>query len=82
MATTSNRNRQQVTVDLLDEGLLAPDDVALLLKVDLRTLANWRYRGFGPIFTKLGGIVRYTRSDVNEFVASSRQSMTGHALAA
>lgn len=82
MATNSNRNRQQVTVDLLDEGLLAPDDVALLLKVDLRTLANWRYRGFGPIFTKLGGIVRYTRSDVNEFVASSRQSMTGHALAA
>jgi predicted site-specific integrase-resolvase len=79
---TSNRNRQQGRVDLIDEGLLSPDDVALLLKVDLRTLANWRYRGFGPIFTKLGGIVRYTRSDVNEFVASSRQSITGHALAA
>jgi hypothetical protein len=82
MATKSVKNREQRNVDLLDQGLLSPEDVALLLKVDLRTLANWRYRGFGPIFTKLGGIVRYTRSDVNDFVTSSRQSMTGHALAA
>ena len=82
----AGRNKQQgtevVSVDFLSQGLLTPDEVAALLRVDERTLSNWRYRGIGPIFSKVGGLVRYTRSDVNSFVSHSRQAMTGHALVA
>jgi hypothetical protein len=71
-----------LTVEYVGSGLLTPDEVAILLRVDERTLANWRYRGIGPIFTKLGGLVRYARRDLDEFVMQSRQKMTGHELAA
>lgn len=82
MSARNSKSASPVTRNFTEDGLLTPDDVASLLQVDLRTLANWRYKGVGPVFTKLGGIVRYTRTDVNDFVASSRHSMTGHALAA
>lgn len=66
----------------LGSGLLMPEEVADLLRVDERTLANWRYRGIGPVFTKLGGLVRYAKPDLDAFVYQSRQKMTGHDLAA
>lgn len=69
-----------VSVDFLSQGLLTPDEVANLLRVDERTLSNWRYRGIGPIFSKVGGLVRYTRSDVNSFVSHSRMAITGTTL--
>jgi predicted site-specific integrase-resolvase len=64
-------------VDVTTDGLYSPEEVAELLKIDTRTLSNWRYQGKGPVFTKLGGIVRYTKFDVNNFVYMSRQAMTG-----
>lgn len=70
------------STEYLGSGLLTPDEVAELLRVDERTLANWRYRGIGPVFTKLGGLVRYSKTDLSAFVSQSRQTMTGHALAA
>ena len=69
-------------IDFALDGLLSPDDVAELLKVDTRTLSNWRYQGKGPVFTKMGGIVRYTKFDVNNFIFMSRQAMTGTSLVA
>jgi hypothetical protein len=68
--------------DFVVDGLLSPEDVAGLLKVDTRTLSNWRYQGKGPIFTKMGGIVRYSKFDINNFIFMSRQSMTGTPLIA
>lgn len=80
----AGRNKQQqageISVDLLGQGLLTPDEVAQLLRVDERTLSNWRYRGIGPVFSKVGGLVRYTRSDVNSFVYNSRMAITGNTL--
>ncbi len=35
--------------------------------VDKRTLANWRYIGKGPRFTKLGGRVVYALEEVIEY---------------
>jgi hypothetical protein len=67
--------------DFLGSGLLTPEDVATLLQVTVNTLQNWRYNGRGPIFSRVGGIIRYTREDINTFVTSSRQSITGHSLA-
>lgn len=69
-------------IDFATDGLLSPDDVAELLRVDTRTLSNWRYQGKGPVFTKMGGIVRYTKFDVNNFIYMSRQAMTGTSLVA
>lgn len=82
MKTTKRKDSAGSSSNYVENGLLTPEDVAILLRIDLRTLANWRYRGCGPVFTKLGGIVRYTRDDVNSFVLASRQKITGHALAA
>jgi len=67
--------------NFLGDGVLTPEDVANLLQVTVSTLQNWRYNGRGPIFSRMGGIIRYTREDVNAFVSSSRQSITGHAMA-
>ena len=69
-------------VEYLGDGLLTPDEASALLRVDEGTLANWRYRGIGPVFVKLGGKVRYAKNDLNSFVQQSRQQMTGHVLAA
>lgn len=52
--------------------LLTPREVALLLKVHLATLENWRGLKTGPKWIKLGdGIrspVRYRRADVEEYL--------------
>lgn len=42
--------------------LLTPDDVAELLGVSIKTLANYRSRHTGPDYLHIGGRVYYTRS--------------------
>ena len=50
--------------DLLDER-----EVAAALNVALNTLRNWRWKGEGPRFVKIGKrAVRYRRSDVYAFI--------------
>lgn len=43
---------------------ITPNELACDLKVNTKTLANWRYLGRGPSFLKDGGVVRYRRKDV------------------
>jgi predicted DNA-binding transcriptional regulator AlpA len=54
--------------------LLTPDQVAEILKVTVGTLENWRFKGYGPKYLKLGSTrrspVRYRRKDVDGWVAS------------
>jgi hypothetical protein len=38
--------------------------------VSVKTLANWRSRGTGPVFTKIGGKVFYRLPDVLEWERS------------
>lgn len=55
------------------DSLLRPSEVALALAVDEHTLAVWRCAEEGPRhlpFVKIGGAVRYRKSDVDAFVAS------------
>jgi len=33
------------------------------------TLANWRYRGVGPKWIKIGRAVLYRRADLNDYIA-------------
>lgn len=54
------------------EPLLKPSEVALALAVEEHTLAVWRCAEEGPRhlpFVKIGGAVRYRKSDVDAFVA-------------
>ena len=41
---------------------------ARLLQVSHRTLEDWRLRGGGPRFSKIGRSVRYRRIDLEEFL--------------
>lgn len=73
------QNSAASTVNYIDAGLLTASAAADLLGLDARTLNNWRYRGIGPVFIRLGGKVRYSVIDLNAYVANSRQQITGRA---
>lgn len=47
-------------------------------KMQLRpkTLENWRSRGFGPAFLKLGARVVYDDADLDAWIASRRRTST------
>ena len=54
----------------LAAGYLLDDvELAELLKASVQTVRNWRWRGEGPRFVKLGGrMVRYKPDDVLAFI--------------
>lgn len=49
---------------------LSPDDLAEELRVPVRTIYAWRYRGEGPRGIKIGRHVRYRRDDVEAWLAA------------
>lgn len=50
--------------------LMTPQEVARRLRVDTKTLANWRYLGRGPAYMKDGGVVRYSSDALDAYLAS------------
>ncbi len=52
------------------ETLYTEIDVAKLFSLSVETLRQWRSRGKGPIFYKLGGAVRYRASDLETYLKS------------
>ncbi|WP_432129601.1 helix-turn-helix transcriptional regulator [Streptomyces tendae] len=53
--------------------LVTPERLAEELGITKKTLAQWRYRGAGPRFMKLGGTahtspVRYRRTDIVDWL--------------
>lgn len=48
--------------------LLDENQTAAILNVRVSTLRNWRWRGVGPRFRKLGRMVRYADADVAAFI--------------
>lgn len=53
--------------------LVTPEQLAAELGITEKTLSQWRYRGTGPAYIKLGGNhrsapVRYRRADVNRWL--------------
>jgi len=57
-------------VRLDKDELLDTKAVAQMLRCSDRSLANWRVRGGGPRFAKVGKCCRYLRSDVEAWVES------------
>lgn len=58
---------QEADDGALDE-VLTPEEVARLLKIPERTLADWRYRREGPPFRKVGRHVRYLGTEVRAWL--------------
>ncbi|MBN7314511.1 MULTISPECIES: helix-turn-helix domain-containing protein [Mycobacteroides] len=53
------------------------DELAEHLGVPVRTLAEWRYRGNGPRFAKVGRHIRYRREDVDAWLGERTRQRTG-----
>lgn len=57
-----------------DRLLLSAQEVSALIGLAEGTLANWRSQGgeVGPPFVKLGGMVRYRRTDLEAWIAAQK----------
>ena len=58
---------------LATEGFLDKRELAALLNVSVSTINKWVSRRRGPVFVKLGTLVRFAPSDVQAFVAARRK---------
>ena len=43
-------------------------EAAAILDVSLSTIRRWRKNGSGPAFFRFGGVLRYSRAALDEFV--------------
>jgi predicted DNA-binding transcriptional regulator AlpA len=43
--------------------------------IPVRTLVQWRYKGIGPKYVKVGKYVRYRWSDVEAWLASQERAV-------
>ena len=57
-------------------ALLTEQDAATLLKVTVKAVQGWRYRGGGPRFVKVGRCVRYRLEDLQAFVLAALRTST------
>ena len=72
-------------MDLLGEGemgtsrvgLATPMDVSELTGIPVATLAQWRWRGTGPDYIKLGRHVRYSWPTIERWLESQTRSFAG-----
>lgn len=66
-------------MDKLQQRLLTRAEVAQLLSVEEKTLANWRSRSYGPRGFRVGKGVRYRREEVDRWLAEQEADTGGTA---
>ena len=60
------------------DRLVSTEEAGALLGISPRTLEDWRLRGGGPVFRKLGRrVVRYLVSDLRAFIEDAARANTG-----
>jgi predicted DNA-binding transcriptional regulator AlpA len=64
------------TQQQIAEPLLTEKQAAAYLNMAVKTLQNWRWRGVGPRYVKIGDLVRYRKADLDEFVLSNLRTST------
>ena len=64
-----------IAVDPL-QHLFKEEEAATFLSLRVATLRKWRWSGTGPPFIKLGGAVRYRRSDLEAYIEAQRRQST------
>lgn len=60
-------------------SLLTTAEAADYLRIEKRTLENWRVSGRGPAFVRLGGAVRYRTGALERFIAENECHSTAKA---
>lgn len=60
--------------------LMTEKETASLICYTPRALQNWRLRGGGPKYVKIGRSVRYQRSDVLEFIEERKRRHTSQSF--
>ncbi len=73
---TAMKRTELAEVKNTKEPLLRPDDAALYLGFGSGWLAKLRMGSRGPRFIKLGRRIRYTRSDLDQWVEANRVRST------
>jgi len=61
---------------------LSEKATAKRLGVKVGTLANWRWRGYGPAFFKVGRRVEYLQHDVDDWKRRQRRTRPSRELTA
>ena len=56
--------------------LMTEQEAGSILRVTVKTLQGWRYRGGGPPFVKVGRCVRYRLEDLQAFVLGAVRTST------
>ena len=59
-----------------DELFLTEDEAARLIRLRISTLQNWRHRGVGPEFCKVGSRVVYSREKLLAWMKSRARTST------
>ena len=61
----------------IESGILTIEQAAAYLSIPKATLYTWRTRrpGFGPRAVKLGGCLRYRRTDLDAWVAEHLETL-------
>lgn len=53
--------------------LFDTDDLAKFLKVPAKTIREWRHKGVGPKYVRMGKHVRYHSEDIMEWLDDATQ---------
>jgi predicted DNA-binding transcriptional regulator AlpA len=61
-------------------SLLTESQVSERLQVSLACLRRWRLRGEGPLYIKVGPLVRYRPEDVDGWIAELPTGGNGHRI--
>ncbi|WP_071693986.1 helix-turn-helix domain-containing protein [Halomonas sp. QHL1] len=70
-----------MTTNTTSIKLLNTTEAANQLGLKKNTLEIWRWRGCGPAYKKIGNSVRYSESDLLDYIESqTRNSTSGHAI--
>jgi hypothetical protein len=74
-----NHTRNSLELRWIDDmKLLTAAEAARILQIEVATLTKWRSNGTGPAWHRIGGpekgAIRYSESDLDDFIASSRMA--------
>ena len=65
-----------MSIELTDDYLFTPNQLAEYLTLKPKTLETMRRRGDGPRFIKVGRSVRYRGIDINEYLDDQTREST------
>ncbi|WP_447648084.1 helix-turn-helix transcriptional regulator [Microbacterium forte] len=63
-------------------SLITPSELAEALGTTERTLSEWRIRGSGPAYLRIGRSVRYVPHDVDSWLLAQQHRSTAEELSA